>query len=145
MESLFISVVGPEASFGRIASMYDSVVSPRFRKLMLEATLRDFPDIYCDDVRTVLENGVSRLDLPLCTLAKRIIREDQSRLLFILLTHNALELAQKLIELNKEGDILVGEKVVGGEHSCVYIPAMTPLHGALDEKAGRVCNVDDFL
>ena len=90
-------------------------------------------------------DGVSRLDRPLCTLAKRIIGEDSGGLLFILLTHNALELAQKLTELNREGDILVGEKVVGGGHSGVYIPAMTPLQEALDGKAGRVCNVDSFL
>lgn len=145
LESLFISVVGPEASFHRIISMCSSVVSPHLRKLTLEATLRDFPDIYCSVVQNALVNGVSRLDRPLCTLAKRIIREDEGGLLFILLSHNALRLAQRLTELNREGDMLVGEKVVGGEHSCVYIPAMTPLQEVLDGKAGRICNVDDFL
>jgi len=125
--------------------MYSSVVSPHFRRLVLEATLREFPDIYCDATRTILEDGVSRLDRPLCTLAKRIIREDEGELLFILLTHNALELAQNLTELNKDGGILVGEKVIGGEHSCVYIPAMTSLQEALNGKAGRVCDVEDFL
>jgi hypothetical protein len=90
-------------------------------------------------------DGVSQLDRPLCALAKRIAREDKGRLLFILLTHSTLELAQQLTELNREGDILAGEKVVGGDHSCVYIPAMTSLRETMDGKGGTACDIYDFL
>ena len=125
--------------------MLYSVVSPHFHKVVLEATLREFPDIYCSVVREILVDGVSRLDQPLYTLAKRIVREDKEKLLFILLTHNALELAQQLTELNREGNILTGEKVIGGGHSCVYIPAATCLRETLDGKAGSICDIRDFL
>ena len=145
LEFLFISVVGPETSFNRIASILYSVVSPRFRKVVLEAALREFPDIYCSVVRSFLVDGVSQLDQPLCALAKRIVREDREKFLFILLTHNALELAQQLTEFNREGDILTGEKVIGGGHSCVYIPATTCLRETLDGKAGLICDICGFL
>lgn len=145
LEHLFVSVVGPETSFRRIASMLSSIASSRLRKVVLEAALREFPDIYCSVVRNVLMDGVSRLDQPLGELAKRIVLEDKEKLLFILLTHNALELAQQLTELSKEGDILIGEKVVGGDHSCMYIPATTCLRETMAGKAGSICDVRDFL
>ena len=111
---------------------------------MLEVTLREFPEIYCSAVQNALADGVGRLDRPLCTLTKRAACEE-GRLLFILLTHDALEFAQQLTELNKEGDILAGEKVLGGDHSCVYILATTSLREAFNGKAGTACNIDDFL
>ena len=124
--------------------MASSIASSRFRKFVLEVTLREFPEIYCSAVQNALADGVGRLDRPLCTLAKRAACEE-GRLLFILLTHDALEFAQQLTELNKEGDILAGEKVLGGDHSCVYIPATTSLREAFNGKAGTACNIDDFL
>lgn len=145
LESLVISIVGPETSFRRIASMTNSITSLRLRKFVLEANLREFPDIYCSAVRSTLVDGVGRLDRPLCALAKRIAREDKGRLLFILLTHDTLELVQQLIELNREGDILVGDKVIAGNHSCVYIPAMTSLRESLDGKGAALCDIYDFL
>ena len=125
--------------------MLDSVSSTRFRKVVLEAALREFPDIYCSVVRNILMDGVSQLDEPLCALAKRIVREEKEKLLFILLTHNALELVQQLTQFNREGDILTGEKVLGGGHSCVYIPATTCLRETLDGKAGSICDTHNFL
>lgn len=89
-------------------------------------------------------DGVSKLDRPLSTLAQRISREVGGRLLFILLTHNALEIAQSLVELNREGDLLVGEKVIGGDHSCLYISAAASLE-ALDGQGWTACNIHDFL
>lgn len=145
LEFLFISIVGPETSFRRIAQILSSIASPQFHKVALEATLQEFPDIYCSVVRKILVDGVSRLDRPLCALAKRIVREDKGRLLFILLTHGALGLAQQLTQLNGEGDILAGEKIVGGDHSCVYIPATTSLRETLGGKGGTACDIYDFL
>lgn len=144
LENLFISVVGPETKFRRISSTLSSITSPYFRKLILESNLREFPHIYCGAVRNVVSDSVSRLDYPLAVLAQNAVR-GRGRLLFILLTHNALELAQKLTGLNKEGDILTGDKIVGGGHSCVYIPASTPLRRAPDGEAGTPCNVYNFL
>lgn len=145
LEYLSINIVGPETRFYRIASILSSIVSPGFRKFVLDVALREFPDIYCSAIRNVLVDGVSRVDRPLCTLARRIVREDKGELLFILLTHNVLELAQQLTELNREGNILAGEKVIGGGHSCVYIPAETSLREVLDGKGGAACDVNDFL
>lgn len=145
MEFLSISAVGPETSFRRIVSMLSSVASVRLRKFMLEANLREFTDIYNGVVRSALVDGVGRLDRPLSTLAKRIACEGDGRLLFILLTHNALEMAQRLVELNREGDVLVGEKVIGGDHSCLYISAAASLRETPDGQGWTACNVHDFL
>lgn len=89
-------------------------------------------------------NSISQLDRPLSVLARSAVR-NYSEFLFVLLTPNALELVQGLTRLNEDGDILVGEKVVGGGHVCVYIPASTPLRKALDGEAGTPCDVYDFI
>jgi len=83
-----------------------------------------------------LANNIGQLDRPLYTLAKGVTRSGQGRFLFVLLAHNALKIAQRLTELNGEGDIMTGEKIVGGDHACVYTPALTPLRQAVSN--GRV-------
>ena len=144
MEHLIISVVGPEARFRRITSMLYSIASPSFRKFILESNLREFPHIYSGAVQNAVFDSIGQLDRPLSALAQSAV-QNRDIFLFILLTHNALELVQKLTGLNKEGDILAGAKIVGGGHSCVYIPASTPLGQALDGAAGTPCNIYDFL
>jgi hypothetical protein len=144
LEHLFISVVGPETKFRRISSTLSSITSSYFRKLILELNLRELPHIHCEAVKNVASDSVSRLDRPLAVLAQNAVR-DRGRFLFVLVMYNALEFAQKLTGLNKEGDILAGDKVVGGDHSCVYIPASTPLGQALVGTAGTPCDLYDFL
>ena len=144
LEHLFISVVGPETKFRRISATLSSITSSYFRKLVLESNLRELPHIYCEAIQNATSNSVGRLDRPLAVLAQNAVR-DRGRFLFVLLMHNALEFAQKLIGLNMEGDILAGDKVVGGDHSCVYITASTPLGQALVGTAGTPCDLDEFL
>lgn len=124
--------------------MLSSIVSPSFHKFILESNLREFPHIYSGAVHGAVSDSVNRLDRPLSALAQSAA-QNCGRFLFILLTHNALELVQRLSGLNKEGDILAGEKIVGGGHSCIHIPASTPLGQAVDGAAGIPCNIYDFL
>lgn len=124
--------------------MLSSITSSHFRKFVLESNLQELPDIYCGSVQNIISNSISQLDPPLVALAQKAVR-NRGRLLFILLTHNALELVQKLTGFNEEGDILAGEKVVGSGHSCVYIPASTPLRRSLHGEAGTRCDLYDFL
>ena len=140
-----MGIVGPEASFQRIASVLSSITSANFRTFILETSLREFPHIYCGVVQNCLADGLIELDRPLQKLATSAIRGGQGRLLFALLAHNASKLVQLLTELNKEGDILVGEKVVGGDCSCLYIPALVPFKQALEERKGVACNLHEFL
>ena len=125
--------------------MLSSITSSNFRKFILETSLREFSHIYCGVVQNCLVDGLVQLDRPLQKLATDAIQGGQGKLLFALLAHNASTLVQPLNELNKQGDILVGEKVVGGDCSCVYIPALVPLKQALEEGKGGPCNLHQFL
>lgn len=145
LEYLFVGVVGPEAPFERISFALSSIASPHFRKFILETSLREFPHLYCVVVQNCLMDGLTQLDRPLRVLANNASKRGQGRLLFALVAHNAPKLIRHLTELNKQGDILVGEKMVGGDCCCVYIPALIPLKRALEEGAGIACNLDEFL
>ena len=144
LENFILSVVGPEAKFPRITSTLSSIISPNFRKFVLELNLREFPHIYSAAIQSVVFDSVGKLDGTLSVLAQNAVRNCDT-FLFVLLTHHALELVRKLTSLNEEGDILAGEKVVGGGHSCVYIPASTPLGQTLDGDARIQCDVNDFI
>lgn len=106
--------------------MISSITSSHFRKFVLETNLREFPHIYSQAMQDNLTNRISQLDRPLSTLAKNATRCGQGRFLFILLAYNALKLVQRLTELNGEGDIVTGEKIIGGDYACARIPALTP-------------------
>ena len=144
LENFILSVVGPEAKFPRITSTLSSIISPNFRKFVLELNLREFPHIYSAAIQSVVFDSIGRLDMPLSVLAQNAVR-NRNTFSFILLTHHAWELVQKLTSLNKEGDILAGERVVGGGHSCVYIPASTSFGQTLNGDAGITCDVNDFI
>jgi hypothetical protein len=144
LECLIVSVVEPEAQFQRIDSTLSSIVSPYFCKFVFQLDPRRFPHIRAAPMLNDVSNPISRLDRSLSVLAHRAIR-NYTKFLFVLLTPNALELVQGLTMLNLEGDILVGEKAVGGDHVCVYISASTPLRKALDGEAGTPCDVYDFI
>jgi len=123
--------------------MISSITSPHFRKFVLEVNLREFPHIYSRVMQNNLASNIGRLDRPLCTLAKNAARGDQGRFLFILLAYNAVKFVQQLTELNGEGDIVTGEKTVGGNYTCVYIPALAPLRqtvGSETEITYSICN-----
>ena len=130
LESLVVNVVGPEVSFPRVKYILSTITSSHFRKFVLEANLREFPQIYSRTIQDNLADGIGQLDQPLYTLAESATRGGRGRFLSILLAHNALELVQQLTELNGEGDIVAGEKIVGGNYTCTYIPALTSLRGA---------------
>lgn len=145
LEYLFIGVVGPEASFRRIATQLSSITSPHFRKFILETNLREFPHLYSGVVQGHLADGLIQLDKPLGILATNVNTGGLGRFLFVLLAYNASNLIQHLTELNRQGDILVGEKVIGGNCSCVYIPALAPINLALEGGTRITCNVYEFL
>ena len=125
--------------------MLSSIASSHFRKFILETSLREFPHLYCGDVQNRLAEGLVKLDRPLRTLATNAIQGGQGRLLFALLAYNASKLIRRLTELNTQGDILVGEKVIGGECSCVYIPALVPLKQALEGGMKMTCDLYEYL
>lgn len=92
-----------------------------------------------------LTDRIGRLDRSLRTLAKNFARCSQGRFLFVLLAYNASKLAQKLTGLNGEGDIVIGEKIVGGDCACVHIPALTPLPQAAGDRKEAACNAYKFM
>ena len=144
LEHFILSVVGPGAKFPRITSTLTSIISPNFRKFVVELNLPEFLHFYPTATQNAVFNSVSELDQPLSVLARNAIR-NRSTFLFIFLTRHALELVQKLTGLNQVGDILVGENIVGGGHSCVYIPASTPLRRTLNGDARTPCDALDFI
>lgn len=125
--------------------MLSSITSSHFRKFILEASLREFPHLYCGVIQNRIADGLTQLSRPLYNLAVNAIQGGQGRLLFALLAHNASRLVRQLTELNRQGDILVGEKTVGGDCSCLYIPALVPMKQALEEGMGITCNAHEFL
>ena len=145
LEHLVVSVVGPEASFPRINSMISSIASSHFRKFVFEVNLREFPHIYSQAMQDNLANRIGQLDRPLYTLAKNTARGGHGRFLFILLAHNVLKLVQQLTELSGEGDIVTGEKIVGGDHTCVYIPALTSVRKAVSGETKMTYSIHSFL
>ena len=144
LENFILSVVGPEAKFPQITSTPSSVIFPNFRKFVLELNLWEFPQVYSIAIQSIVFNSVGKLDGPLSVLAHNAVR-NRGTFMFILFTHHALELVQKLISLSEEGDILAGDKVFGGSHSCVYIPASAPLGQTLNGDAEIPCDVHDFV
>ena len=47
--------------------MLAPIASSNFRKLVLEAALREFPDIYCSVMRKIVADRLNQLDEPLNT------------------------------------------------------------------------------
>lgn len=125
--------------------MISSITSLRFRKFVLEANLREFPHIHSRAVQDNLTDKIGQLDRPLCTLAKNSTRAGDGKLLFVLLAHNALGLVQRLTELNAEGDIVVGEKIIGGDYACVYIPALVHLRRVIGRETEMSYSICEFL
>ena len=92
-----------------------------------------------------LANRIGQLDQPLRTLAQNVTQRGQGRFLFILLAHNASKLVQQLTELNGEGDIVTGEKIVGGDYVCVHTPALTSHLRAAGSETQLVCSIYNLL
>ena len=145
LEYLVVNVVGPEVPFGRVDAMISSITSSSFRKFVFEVNLREFPHIYSQVMQDSLANRIGQLDRPLHTLAKNAVRSGRGRFSFILLAHNALKLVRQLTKLNGEGDIVTGEKIVGGDYACVYIPAFTSPRKAVSSDTETAYSVHDFL
>jgi hypothetical protein len=113
LEDVFLSIIGPAASFSRIASLISSVASPHFRSLVLK--LRTTAQRERDIVQIDLADRISSLDVPISRLG-RVASAKGHKVSVVLLGQDPEFLAQGLVDFHKVGYIWAGEEVGGNEY-----------------------------
>lgn len=132
-EQVFLSVIGPTASFHKIATLISSISSTRFRSLVLK--LRTTARRESDVVQVDLTDRIGILDVSLSRLG-RVASARGHKVSLVLLGQEPEFLAQGLADFHEVGWIWAGEDIGDNNYFWTFTSPESKM------KRRRICILD---